>query len=407
MWMYVSLAWRNIWRNRKRSTITIASIVFALVIALFTRSMQLGSFGNMIDNMVSFYTGYAQIHSAGFWDKQTLDRSFTYSDSLVDLAQGVRNIIVVTPRLESFALVSSGEKTTGAMVVGISPRSEDRITGLAGRVVEGKYLEPGDAGVVLAEGLAARLDASVGDTIVLLGQGYHGITAAGKYAVGGTVKFALPDLNSSIVYMSLRGAQSLYGAQDRVTAIVVMVEEQKHLSAAVANLRGEFDENYEVMSWDEMLPELVQLIETKLAGGMIMFSIIYMVIGFGVLGTVLMMAHERTREFGMLIAIGLKRVRLSFILFLESVILSILGVLAGVGVAVPLVLYLHRNPIVLSGKMAEMMLDYGFEPIMPCAFDLGIFVNQAIVVFVIATVVTVYPVVRALRLSPVEAMRSG
>jgi len=406
MLMYLSLAWRNIWRNKKRSAITIASIVFALVIALFTRSMQLGSFGNMIDNMVSFYTGYAQIHSSGFWEKKTLDRSFVYSDSLAGLAAGVRNVTVVTPRLESFALVSSGEQTTGAMIVGISPESEDRITGLASRVLEGRYLQQDDAGLLLAEGLAARLGAGLGDTVVLLGQGYHGITAAGKYPIAGTVRFPSPDLNSTIGYISLQEAQILYGAENRVTALVVMVAGQKRLSGAMVGLRGTYDERYEVMSWDEMLPELVQLIETKLAGGMVMLFIIYMVIGFGILGTVLMMAHERTREFGMLIAIGLERVRLSFILLMESVILSILGVVVGMGMGVPLVLYMYHNPIVLSGRMAEMMLDYGFEPIMPCAFDLTIFVNQAVIVLTIAILVAIYPIVRAFKLAPVEAMRS-
>jgi putative ABC transport system permease protein len=406
MRMYLSLAWRNIWRNKKRTAITIASIVFALMIALFARSMQLGSFSKMIDNMVSFYTGYAQIHSAGFWERQTIDRSFGYSDSLASLAEGVRNVTVVAPRLESFALVSSGEQTSGALIVGISPTSEDLITGLGSRVIEGRYLEPGDEHLLLAEGLAARLGVSVGDTLVLLGQGYHGITAAGKHPIAGVVRFPSPDLNTRVGYLTLEEAQFLYGTDNRVTAMVVMVEDQKYLSDVMADLQADYDDSYEVMSWDEMLPELVQLIETKLAGGMVMLFIIYMVISFGILGTVLMMAHERTREFGMLIAIGLQRAKLSLVLFLESVILSILGVIVGSGLGAALVLYMHRNPIVLSGRMAEMMLNYGFEPIMPCAFDVTIFVNQASVVLAIAVIVSVYPVLRALRLAPVEAMRS-
>jgi ABC-type lipoprotein release transport system permease subunit len=208
-------------------------------------------------------------------------------------------------------------------------------------------------------------------------------------------------------YLSLREAQYLYGAESRITAMVVMVDHQKHLPQVMADLGARYDDKYEVMSWDEMLPELVQLIETKLAGGMVMLSIIYMVIGFGVLGTILMMAHERTREFGVLIAIGLKRVKLSMIILLESLMLSLLGIAAGTGLSIPFILYMHRNPIVLSGTMAEMMLDFGFEPIMPCAFDVTIFINQILVVFVIAMVVTIYPIVRAFKLAPVEAMRTG
>ncbi len=405
--MYLSLAWRNVWRNKKRSTITIASVFFAVVIALFTRSMQLGSYRHMIRNAVSFYTGYIQVHSAGYWEKQSIDRTFVYSDSLAAHLSGVAHVTESTPRLESFALVSSGDQTAGAAVVGISPGTEDRITRLAGRVVEGSYIEPDDGRILLARGLANHLDVAAGDTVVLLGQGYHGVMAAGKYEVAGLVSFPSPDLDASMSFLSLPAAQSLYVAPERISAVVFMIDGQKSLAAALSGIRKRVDGAYEVMSWDEMLPELVEYIEVDNVSGLISLWIVYMVIGFGILGTVLMMTMERTREFGMLIAIGMKRFRLAMMIFMESVMLSLIAVLVGSALGLPLLLYMRVNPITFGGRTAEVFASYGFEPIMPFSADPLIFVTQGLSVLAMAVVAAVYPVVRAFKLAPVEAFRSA
>jgi putative ABC transport system permease protein len=407
MGMYLSLAWRNIWRNKKRSTITIASVFFAVVIALFTRSMQLGSYRHMIRNAVSFYTGYIQLHSAGYWDKQSIDHTFVYSDSLANLLSDVAHVTASTPRLESFALLSSGDQTAGAAVVGIAPQTEDRITKLAGRIVEGAYIGPEDERIILARGLAGHLDAVPGDTVVLLGQGYHGVMAAGKYEVAGLAAFPSPDLDASISFLSLPAAQSLYGAPLRASAVVFMIDSQSSLSAALSGIRKRVDAFYEVMSWDEMLPELVEYIEVDNASGLISLWIIYMVIGFGILGTILMMTMERTREFGMLIAIGMKRSRLAMIIFLESVMLSLIAVLIGSALGLPLLLYMRGNPITFGGRTAEVFASYGFEPIMPFSADPVIFLTQGLSILAMAILAAVYPVVRAFKLAPVEAFRSA
>jgi ABC-type lipoprotein release transport system permease subunit len=406
MGMYLTLAWRNIWRNKRRSWIAIASIFFAVIIALFTRSMQLGGYRYMVKSAVSFYTGYVQVHSAGYWEEQSLDKSFIHSDYLKMMAGEVDHVTTSTPRLESFALVSSGEHTAVAMVVGVEPETEDRMTNLRKKVTEGNYLKPGEAGILLAAGIADVLGVSAGDTVVLLGQGYHGVTAAGKYPVTGIVEFPAPDLNSIMSYLPIREAQFLYGANDRVTAVTFLIDGQEHLSGVVSGLRERLDENYEVMSWSDMLPELVQYIEMDNAQGIIMIWIIYMVIGFGILGTLLMMTMERTREFGMLISIGLKRMRLAFILTLESAILSLIAVVIGTVVGIPLLAYYRLNPIMLGGKAAEVMIAYGFEPILPFSMDPSIFWTQALTVLVIAIIAALYPIFRVFKLRPVEAVRT-
>jgi ABC-type lipoprotein release transport system permease subunit len=405
--MYLSLAWRNIWRNRRRSLIATASVLFAVIIALATRSMQLGSYHHLIENTVGFQTGYAQIHGQGYWDSRSIDDSFTLTDALIRKTEQIPHITRTTPRLETFMLVSSGDITDGAMVTGIAPAQEDRFTTFRDRLVEGRYLQPEDSGILLAKGLAEHLLMSVQDTVVLLGQGFHGITAAGKYEVVGLVEYPIAEMNNRMAYLSLSDAQRLVGAPGRATALAIMIDRQERLPKVMKDLDSQFGEHYEVMSWKQMLPEIVQSIETDNASGIIMLLIIYMVIGFGILGTVLMMALERTREFGMLVAIGMKRGRLRLVAILESLMLTFLGVIAGTVLGVPVLVYLHFHPIPLTGQLREMMISYGWDPVVSFSLDPMIFVWQALIVLLIALIASGYPVWRISRVDPVQALHTG
>jgi ABC-type lipoprotein release transport system permease subunit len=186
-----------------------------------------------------------------------------------------------------------------------------------------------------------------------------------------------------------------------------MIEQPEYLPRVMADLKRRFGVDYEVMSWEEMLPEIVQSIEADNASGIIMLLVIYMVIGFGILGTVLMMTMERTHEFGMMLAIGMKRGRLRMVAILESLMLTFLGVLAGVALGIPVLVYLYFHPIRLTGQVREMMLSYGWEPVLPFSLDPTIFLWQALTVLVIALAASTYPVWRISHVDPVEALRTG
>jgi len=407
MSMYISLAWRNIWRNKRRSLITIASVFFAVILSLAMRSMQLGSYQHMVKNTVSFFTGYIQIHGEGYWDKKSLDRSMVYSKELLGKVESVKHVTKTAPRLESFALISGGDITDGAMVLGIDPEHEDKLTKLNFKLTEGAYLEKGDSDIMLAKGLADHIGAGIGDTIIVLGQGYHGVTAAGKYRVKGIVKYPTPDLNSRMSYLSISEAQRLFMAEGRITSLAVMIDRQKRLDKVTEELKTIFSDGYEVMTWEEMLPELVQSIETDNAGGVVMLGVIYMVIGFGMLGTILMMTLERNREFGMLMAVGMKRRRLRIIVLLESIFLSFIGVVAGTIAGIPILIYMYHHPIPLTGDIAKMMESYGWEAIMPFSLEPMIFVWQAVTVLLLAMIAALYPLWKISKLEPVTALRTG
>jgi len=402
---YFHLAWRNLWRNKRRTLIASASVFFAVFLALVMRSMQEGSYDYMVDASVSMYTGYIQVHAKEYWDKRSIDKSMELSTTKIAQIDSIKHITLVTPRLESFSLISYGNVTKVASVVGIDPEKENLMTDLKSKLITGQYLTDNSKDVMIAEGLAKSLKVEIGDSIVLYGQGYHGVTAAAQVQVEGIVKFTLPALNKSMVYLSLDYSQWLYSATNRITSLSLMIDEASELDEVHYKVRSLFNEKYEVMTWPELMPELVQGIEVDNAGGIIMLGILYVVIGFGIFGTVMMMTAERTKEFGILISVGMKRWRLGFVSLLESLFLSFIGVVAGIIVSIPILYYFYENPIPLTGEMAELMLKFGLDPIVPFRFAPNIFVDQFLTVIFIAMISALYPLSFIRKLNPVKAIR--
>jgi ABC-type lipoprotein release transport system permease subunit len=404
---YLKLAWRNIWRNKRRTLITIASVFFALFLSLIMRSMQVGSYGHMADGIVEAYTGSLQVHRNGYWDDQTLDNTFEHLSGQAAEIESLPNIKAVIPRLESFALASTGDQTKGILVVGIDPVKELELTHPDRKLVEGIYFDGSPGGVLVSSRLAEFLRISLNDTLTMLSTGYHGASAAGIYPVTGIIKMPNPELDRRMVFMTLPDAQAFYGAGNRLTSLVINVENSDKLVRTKKELSALLDDDYyEVMDWKEMNPELVQQIQSDQAGGYIMLGMLYLIVGFGVLGTLIMMTTERRKEFGVMVAVGMQKRKLGLILTFEMLIMGFVGAASGVIGSIPVIGYLVNNPIRFTGEYAELFEIYGFEPIMPAEFDLTYFIGQSSVVFLIFILAIVYPVNTVLRLKEIKALRS-
>jgi len=369
------------------------------------RSLQLGSYDYMVDTSVSFFTGYLQVQGKGYWENRSFDESFEPTASLLSLLQEHPHITASNPRLESVALISHNIETRIVPVIGIDPTAENTMTGLKKRVVKGTYLSDSSQGIMISEGLADRLMASVGDTLIIFGQGYQGVTAADRFVVEGIIRYPIPQLNNAMAFLTLSRAQTLFNTANRVTSIVLMIDNANEMKAIQANLERSLDSNLVVMNWEEMTPELVQAIEADSTSGLLMLGILYVVIGFGVFGTVMMMTIERTREFGLLIALGMKRTRLLIVTTLEAICVSLMGAVTGMIGAFPLILYYSSNPIQVSGDLAKAYLAWGLEPIVPIMFEPNVFISQTSVVLCIALVTSLYPLLVIRKIHPVAALQ--
>ena len=405
--MLLKMAWRNLWRNKRRTFITMASVFFAVILAVLMRSANTGIYEHMVHNVVSFSSGYIQVHNKGYWDERSIENSMPENEQLYAALSQQEGITEVVPRLESFALASSGDKTKGVLVLGIVPEKENSITHLEEKLVDGEYITANDSSVLLSEGLAAGFRLRVGDTLVFLSQGYHGASAAGKYPVKGIVRFGSPDLNKRIVHMPLRLMQEMYGAGNMITSVSLMMKEGSDMEAVKMNIMASVDtSSYEVMDWKQMMPELDQIIESDLAGDYIVIGILYLVIAFGVFGTILMMTRERMHEFGILVAIGMKKHLLGTVVMIESFLIAAIATLMGMIGALPVILWFMKHPIHMSGEIQKIYNRYGMEAIIPFSGKPHVFTEQAVIVFSIAVVLSLYAMRKVISLNAIEAIRS-
>jgi ABC-type lipoprotein release transport system permease subunit len=274
--------------------------------------------------------------------------------------------------------------------------------------VEGRYLERGDKGALLSEGLANYLKIGLGDTLVLISQGYHGANAAGIYPVQGIMKFPAPEQNNRTVYLELNEDQWFYNVGGMLTSVALVIDKADNTDRIVKDLQNQLDtEALEIMGWKDLMPDLVQSIEIDNISGKVMLWILYAVIGFGMFGTFLMMTAERMYEFGVMMSIGMKRYIMQFVIFLEMAMLTTLGVLAGVAISLPIIIYYHHNPIPLSEESAKAIESFGVEPVYFFSLDPSLFYNQAWAIFFMALILSIYPLWVIFRLKPVEAMRES
>lgn len=470
---YFKIAWRNLWRNKRRTAITSASILFAVFFALIMRSFQLGFYDHMISNAIESFSGFIQVQHIDYQDDPSLENTFPLTPDLLSMLESMEETKAVVPRIETFALASSGLQTKGALVLGIDPEKEkslsnpeerlvryhfsessikqlksnldlsqevkDKIEGLKSKSYtsegsilldldmkekdakeilpiikdatqfKGQTLVKGDAGVLISDRLAKFLKISVADTLILLGQGYQGATAAGVYPIRGIVKFPNPDLDNKLVYMTLANAQYFSNLSNNVTSIAINLHNnsEKNMNSIQELLQSKIDDpNLAVKNWEEFNVVLKQQIEGDNQSGKAMLGLLYFIIFFGIIGTVLMMIHERQREMGVLIAVGMQRTKLAVILIIEMVFIGLIGVSIGTILSLPILWILHNNPIHLTGEMAQLMEDFGFEAVMPLAWIDTYVLWQGLVVALMVALSCIFPLRKVIRLKPVNALRA-
>ena len=402
--MELKLAWRNIFRNKRRSIITISSIIFAVVFSVTMRSLQHGAYDNMLKNIVGNYLGYIQIHYKGFWEEKTIDNSF-YIENL-DSLEVNPTIAYINHRIEGFALASHEKESKPVVILGINPSKESEHNQIKNSLISGSFLSNKNNGLLIGKGLQKIMDINIGDSLIFLSQGFQGSIASGIYPVLGIVDLKTPDLNRRTVIMNLENAQDFFGIDNMATSAVIGPKNDEWEKAEKSILTQLDSSQFEIMNWQQMLPELKQLIDVDRAGGTFVLIILYSILTFSLFGTVLMLAEERNFEFGVLVAIGMKKSIITRIALYETLIMSVVGVIFGLICVIPVVTYFHFYPINLSGQMQEVVEQFGFEAIIPTSLNPWISITQALIVFSITIFVNLYTLVKIKNIQPTKAMRS-
>ena len=406
--MIFKIAWRNIYRNKKRTLITVTSIFAALFLIILMRALQFGFYDNIIKTVVESYAGYVEVHAEGYWDNQSLDNSMEVDQKLINDISSVEGVENIVQRLQTFSLISMGEKTKGGVINGVDISDEQKITDWNKKMLSGSF-NLGENEIIVGKGIAEYFDIRENDTLILYGQGYRGMMAAGKYPVKGVIDLKNPDLNKLGIFMAIESARNYVSSEEISTHIIIDKEQYYDEEKIVKDLSQILSKDYEIMTWKKTLPEIEQTITADSAGGLIMAFILYIIVVFGMFGTVLMMTEERKYEFGVLISIGMSRIRLFRIILIETIILSMIGVLLAIILTYPISYYFNLNPIDMAALMGEgadqMMEDLGFSPLAPMSISWDIPLSHALVIFIFSLLISIYPAIKILNLNPVKSMK--
>ena len=392
----MKLIWRNIWRNSRRAKITIASVFFAVFFCTLMNSVVNGLWEKMRDDALRTQTGHIQIHHKGYWDDKTIDNFMTMEAAVIGRLDALDNIENISPRIVIPAMASYGTLSKGVAIMGISPEKEKEKSNLPIRLTQGIYLTETDDGILLGGGLAAYLNVDVGDTVVFIGQGYHGASAAGLYPVRGLLQLPTIEMDNGMAYMALPTTQNFIDMPDGYSGILVSIQKEKLLNETINDISYHLSEvsseNYEVLPWTVTMEEMMKTsVSHKSLVRMIML-VLYLIVGFGILGTVIMMTNERKREFAMMISLGMSRKRLKVLTLFELIILTMTGVALAMAVIIPLTYYFSLYPIPLTGDIAQAYVELGMEAVMITTCETGVFINQATTVLIFAGITFFYPI---------------
>ena len=403
------MAWRNIWRNPRRTILTVCAITFATVLLVFMLSFQFGSYETMINTSVKISTGHLQVQAEKYQEKKSIRYVIPDPRAIADIVDQIPEVAAYTFRAQAFALISSKDRTYGVVVTGIDPQKEATVSRIKKLVYAGNFLTADDANQALVGNLLAKnLRASIGDELTLLGQGRDGSIGATVVQVKGIFRSGIDEFDRSAMQIPLSTFQDIFSMEGAVHEVVVIAKSlsdvsriKTQLKAALAVLNN--GKALKILDWQELMPGLRQAIEMDLVSGLIFYGLLIIVVAFSILNTFLMAIFERTKEFGVMMAVGTTPRRLTKILLIESISMTLIGIITGICIGIGITYYFQIHGIDFSGG-SELLSQFGITGRMyPKLSMLSVSIGPFMVLF-FTLFAALYPALKVRRLRPVEAM---
>ncbi|MDX2321437.1 MAG: ABC transporter permease [Moritella sp.] len=409
--MIFTFAWRNLWRHKTRTWLTISAMIFSNVLLVFMFSLQSGTYNMMINNSLDVFSGHLQIQDSRYLDQPKQRYDINNANQLATQIRQTLSSDAVSVRGSAFSLLSSDSRSFGAQVIGVQPAFDKHTSTISGVVKQGRYLTPSDTNaIILGRILAKNLKLTVGDTVTLLGSDREGSIAAGVVTVVGIFTSGIPELDRNVAQVSLNYFQSLFYSENRANYIVIKTADPLSLNNAKNAIRPliaakDTKQQLLLRDWDELMPGIKQAIQADIGGAVFMYFILILLVSFSVMNTQLMSVLERTREFGTMMALGLRPSNISRLIMLETSLMALIGLVFGVAIGMSITVYLYFNGLTYEG-MEEMTEKFNMaDRIYPQISLLGAFAGP-LVVMLFSCLATLYPVWKIRRLNALDAMRA-
>jgi ABC-type lipoprotein release transport system permease subunit len=409
------LAWRNLWYNPGRTLIAMAAIGLGYAMLLFVACLMAGLRQQMIESGTDLGLSHIEVHAPGYYPdrpiQQTLGgRNGTDVGTLIAAITADPRVLAASPRAYAYGLVSGTHQSVGAQLLGVVPDQEQKITVLQTRMVRGSYLsERTPKGVVMGDDLATTLGVEVGSEMVLLTPAADGSTGNDLYTLAGTFHTGLDTMDRGLLLMPLASLQELLRLPSgRIHEVGIRLHDITAATAAAAALEAQLSEilPVRVMPWQELAPELADYVQFNRRVTFILFFIFFLLAAMGIVNTMLMAIIERTREFGMLMAVGMRPVQVVGLIVAEATTLAGASLLLGGALGSPLLWYLQAHGLNLGGSGGAVSLaGVVVGPLWYGRQDFAAYTQAAFGLAVTALVSALYPALRAARFRPAEALR--
>lgn len=406
--MNTALAWRNLWRRPWRTALSIAGLAFAAAFLVFMPSLQNGAYRSMIENSLRIFDGYAQLEQPGYREEPQMRDTIADVDAALGELRAIEGLEGVSARAAAYVLLSADDRSFGAQVIGVAPETEAEVSSVPRNIDRGRFLASGAEGeIVLGATLASNLKLGVGDQVTLLGTGRDGSLAADALAVVGVFETGIGEIDRLTAEIPLARFQETFAMPDQAHTIVLSAASLDELAPLMASIRGVAEAHgLELLDWQALQPGLWQAILLDASTAVLIYLAMVVVVSFTLLNSLLMSVLERTREFGILMALGMRPAAIGRMVWLETLLMLALGLSAGLVLGCLISAYFARTGISF-GQMQEIFAQFGLPGAMYPRVNVLTLLAGPGVIALLTLLAGVFPFLRVRRLEPVTAMRAA
>jgi len=403
--MLLTLAWRNIWRNKKRSLIIISAVAVGLCCGLFASAAMFGMWDSMINTTIDRDIGHFQIHSKSFEDEKLVTDTIPGFENILSTLKSTKYVSGVTSRILIEGMASSATTSSGVRILGINPETEKKVTSIYKHIIKGNYFgETWKNQIVIGEKLADNLGLREKSKIVLGFQGIDGSIIYGAFRVTGIFRTESSTFDKSNVFVKEDDLLKLIDSDKISNEIVVRLSSVQQVDSVYIPIKNKFS-NLSVKYWGELAPELNFYYQSVVLQSNIFVGIILFALLFGITNTMLMSVMERVREFGVLMAVGMKRSRVFFMIIMETISLSFIGGVVGLILALILIEYFGSVGINLSA-FTEGLSQWSLGTQLYTSLPFSFYPPLVLMILVTAVISAFYPALKAIKLKPATAIRT-
>ncbi|HZY26162.1 MAG TPA: FtsX-like permease family protein [Bacteroidales bacterium] len=403
--MISSFAWRNLWRNKLRSSIIIAAVTLGIFAGIFLTAFTSGMINSRIQSIISTEMSHIQIHQPGFLDNDQFSLLIQNADSIVNLVRKTPGVVALSKRIIINSMVASAETGTGVKIIGIDPVNESKVTDLSSKIITGKYIDSTERNpVVISERLSQKLKVKLKNKIIITVQDINKNITGGAFRVVGIYRTDNTMFDESNIFVRGTDLSRLTGLNGNEAHEIAIRLNTNETDDVTKTLSGEFP-NLEVKSWQQLSPEAGYLVSAMNQYMFIFIIVILIALCFGIINTMLMVIMERIHELGMLMAIGMNRMRVFTMIMLETIYLSLTGGLTGLILGYVAIRYFEKAGINLF-FWKEAFSEIGFSSLIYPVADTKTMVVTTIMVMIAGVISALYPAYKALKLNPAEAIRT-